>query len=372
MRNPGSIISELVDERWNASHSKPRRIDAWGKNGSIKLNIDENHRHYGKVSDFERGYHGDLIGYVAFMTGKDWYGALDELAKNLNLKEGEQKNLGLTDAEKQQLKARREKNRLKVENQEKTERDTKIKRAQRIWSKSTPLEGTLAQRYLKETRGVSATLKTADIRFLANGKEVYENEQGERQISHKPALIVAARDAEGVITSIQQIYLDPNTAHKHPEAKVAKRTIGPVKGSAVLMHEGGSNEVILTEGPETGASVAQGKPEANVYTSLGNNRNYSELAHLAKKHNTDTLIFAADNDGGFGKTYQSLEAAAEQLHKAGIKVKVAMPPLLPGQEKTDFNDVLLAKGAEEVKWKIINAEAMKVENELSRDRSMSR
>lgn len=372
MNNPQQYIEAFISESENTKLSKPGRLMVWGKKGSVKLVTDPGSRYFGMISDFERGYSGNLINYVSEMSGQNWQSTLDTMAKQSGLdpeRDGKNQTF-LTPEQEEKIKAEQ----AKAKQREAETKAKKIKHAQRIWNRSESVKGTLAERYLKEVRGVSHDLASANIRFQKDSPDTIRDDNGQviERVT-RPALIIGATNDKGHITAIQQIYLDPKTAEKHPDAQVAKRTIGAVQGAAALIHKGGSNKVIFAEGPETGASLAAAKPDANIYVSLGNNRNFGNLDYLASQHGTKEVHFAADNDGGIHTgSYKGLKSAAEQLDQKGVAVQVAMPKLLSGREKTDYNDTLKEKGAAAIRESLDRAKPMLNEKQIQVSQGVER
>ncbi len=73
-----------------------------------------------------------------------------------------------------------------------------------IWRTASAIEGTLAERYVRDTRGIWAPL--SDLRFHARCP------RGQGAFARfEPALLIAMRRA-GEIAAIQRIFLDPVTA----------------------------------------------------------------------------------------------------------------------------------------------------------------
>ena len=182
--------------------------------------------------------------------------------------------------------------------------------------------------------------------------------------------MVGAQNHDGEMTAVQTVLLDPSTAHKVAEHAVGavKRTRGELKGSAVLVHEGNSNQVIIAEGPETAASLIQAEPDANIYATLGNIKNATELSWLAEKHHTDTFHFAADFDGPDAKSMHALKEVTEDLQKEHQIKSIVSTPDLPNHEKYDFNDVLREKGIDAVKQQFTQSQP--IANKQHEDRAL--
>jgi hypothetical protein len=56
------------------------------------------------------------------------------------------------------------------------------------------------------------------------------------------------------------------------------------------------------------------------------------------------VVLVWDNDGQEVRNDLVLKRTVSSLVRAGKKVSVLLPPLLPGREKTDLNDILQNRG----------------------------
>ena len=216
---------------------------------------------------------------------------------------------------------------------------------QMLWDSSQPLEGTIADRYLKEHRGIIDTSSLA-MRYLPKGTDIMLS-SGKIKPAHAPMLLVGGYNAKGEIVSAQRIYLDEKTANKNTQMDNPKLSMGLVSGSGGLVQKGTSDKVYIVEGPETGASIAIADKEASVYCSFGLG-NLSKLDSLIKANNYKEVILAADNDGIGSNAERLTKEAQQQLEKKGIKLTVIEPKAIEGLAKTDWNDVLKAKGIAKV------------------------
>lgn len=352
MYNAEFIFASLVPELKNDKLSNSREL-VLGRKGSIRVDIEPSSSRFGLVRDFERGYHNNLIGYVSEVTGKDWYEALEWVAESSGLNPDFDANTKIVISSEEQ--ARREEQKRKNAEAEQRKKDRSKCRAVRVWSHAMPIDGTLAEIYLREHRGISADLSKADFRFHPEAPDTIKNDHGDiASYVTRPALVVGIRNSENDIVSAQLVYLDPETADKHPEAQVAKRTIASSWGHHAQIHLGASNRVILAEGPETAASLIKADPSANIYISVGNNQNMGNLAYLAEKHGASEMLFASDNDGLNAGSDKGLKKAASKLAEQGILVKEAKASALDGREKSDYNDILKLGGDEAVKASLEN------------------
>ncbi|OIN84971.1 hypothetical protein KX00_2301 [Francisella sp. TX07-6608] len=106
-----------------------------------------------------------------------------------------------------------EKRRLEDQLFELKEKVYKQQAVARVWEVSQPLEGTIADKYLKEHRGITNTSNLA-MRYVPKGVEVMLSD-GQINPSHAPMLLVGGYNDKGDIVSAQRIYLDEETAGKN-------------------------------------------------------------------------------------------------------------------------------------------------------------
>lgn len=359
-------VESLISETKNLQLSKSGKVSVWGSNGSVKLNIDPGHKYFGVINDFERGIHCSLINYIAELSHENWKETVDRIARDLNLQKEDPNHhkARLSELNKKRT-AEQAAKRKTAEAQEAKEKLKRIKRVQGIWSKTQPIAGTIGERYLQKIRHIPTDNFHDDIRFLSNAKDTVKDSNGNiKEYVTRPAVVFASRDKTGQITSVQQIYLDPETADKSTKAKVVKKSLGPRSGAAACVGAGDSNVVMFAEGPETGLSAAAAYPKANVYVSMGDSSNYSRLAHLADKHNTKEILLLADNDGSKSTgSWRALEKSAQALQEKGYTVKVTVPNLIKGKRKTDFNDVLKHAGLDDVRKQISRTRTLQSQQE---------
>ena len=204
-----------------------------------------------------------------------------------------------------------------------------------IWEKTTPIKGTLAEKYLSQYRGVFSNLDSMRFRYSPAYKEF------------PPALILAAENAQGRITAIHKIHLDPLTGNKAQlPGYNAKISIGSLKGSVGVVQVG-RDRVYITEGPETGASIAMADPRATVLVSFGVNF-IVHLVDVLKKFIQATgakeLVIAADYDGEGALSEVLVQKAHKIFTDAFASMEVSVSVIYPGSElnlkKIDYNDIL--------------------------------
>ncbi len=216
--------------------------------------------------------------------------------------------------------------------------------AQRLAKESRPIAGTLAERYLREHRGIDLDKFPDSVRFHPG---IYSR----RNESVHPALLVVAKDSANQVQAVQAIFLDKDTAQK-ADVEVKKQTWGrPSQGSVALQALGKAPGIqgvtYLAEGPETALSVYQALGGADVRITLGKS-NFKAI-DPAKTH--QNIVLCCDNDGQSPQSDRLIRFAAEQLQHQGKTVWMAQPKI----EGEDYNDVLKEQGQQAVKTELNQA-----------------
>lgn len=218
--------------------------------------------------------------------------------------------------------------------------------AKSIWDSTVDIDNTLAARYFTEHRKVD-NLHGMAIRYWPKGAVWVDFDAEGLRIEKPnkiPAAVIAARNAEGEVVSVQRIYLDEKTAGKNTFLKDAKLTKGSNQGTPGVIQTGVKGGALyIAEGPETGASIASLDASATVLTSFSVS-NISKIADVIKTYAPKTIILAADNDGELSASRKTTEKACQTLRNEGLDVRIVYPDMLEGRVKTDWNDVLVEKG----------------------------
>lgn len=173
-----------------------------------------------------------------------------------------------------------------------------------IWQAAEAIEGTLAERYIRETRGIRIGL--ADLRFHSR----CPRGQG-RLTRFEPALVVAMRRS-GVVVAIQRIFLDPRSA-----GYTVKLVLGRAIGAA------------WTNGPPARIiGICEGFETAAAYTALTGVQAWSSMG--AKRFHqveipasVERVILLADNDLE-GRRAEA--RARESLARPGLAIDTEWPP----------------------------------------------
>ena len=211
--------------------------------------------------------------------------------------------------------------------------------AQVLYAQSQPIKGTLAERYLREHRGIQGKLPES-LRFHASVYSKINNITA-------PALLAVARDQRGIIQSVQATYLDQLTAGK-AVLPVQKQTFGPIKGASVPLSNivnRGNNFIFYAEGVETGLSILEAFPRANIQALLG----AANFKNICDQRIAKHVVLCLDNDGPNTVVNGIYVDTVQKLTQAGHDVWLAKP----GQVGSDFNDLLLSEGRSSVYQKII-------------------
>ena len=307
-----------------------------GEKGFFSFNVSGSHA--GAWHSFESGEGGypiKLLMNANYGYGLSYVDALEAGARIAGLSDSQAKDITYIRKQKSAEEIEAEARLLANEKQQ------RIENARYYFKTSQPITGTLAERYLRETRHIEGDL--SGFRFHPRVKDPQTK-------TYYPAVLIAAKNEQGQITATQTILIDPATIKKvnKEDVEVPKRTRGIISGSAAQIQKGESNKVIIAEGPETAASLMKAFPDANIYVTVGNIRNAEHLAWVARKHKTDTIYFAADNDGANQRPVEALKTAAQKLESEGIKCYKAVPSLR-AIETPDYNDVLIHQGIDGVK-----------------------
>jgi phage/plasmid primase-like uncharacterized protein len=278
----------------------------------------------------------DLISLYMAAHGVEWKVALKELANSLGLSEG-------LIAENKTLAFKKSK-----QNEKSQEAITqkKIAAAKALYHKAVPITGTLAEKYLREYRGIRGELPK-DFRFI---KATWHLDTQE----FPPALLAPIRDKNDHMTGVVRIFLNRDGS-KYSKTTIdesgktqkatAKANLGISGSGAVIVQKGTlSGTVWVAEGVETALSIAQAKPDQTVMASLSVN----QLKNVPISPEARNVVVCADNDPASSNTKDNVIKAVESFLSQGLKVFMALPSLPKGMDEYDFNDLLKSGGSSAV------------------------
>ncbi len=312
------------------------------KQGSLRVTIKGEKQ--GWFNDFETNTGGrDMLRFIQLYGGMDrdqavqygakWLGIISDthtkLVHKIKTADHQQKEI-LANENKAHSFSDYEKRRIKYANQ--------------LANESLTIKGTLAEKYLKEHRGI-------DTHSLPEGLRFHPGIFAKQNQKPLPALISIAHNKEGKVQSVEAIFLDSKTADK-ANVPLKKQTIGPKKGLVVHISQTKNKDAptLIAEGVVTGLSLANALPKTNVVVVLGKQMFSSvDISVLTNK-----VIFCVDNDGKNLKTDQTILAAANRLKENQKSVSFMVPGSLKAS-KQDYNDILKHVGKDAIKRDFINA-----------------
>lgn len=320
------VIEKLLGE----PNRKMSNASRWhyGKKGSLAISMQGDKR--GLWHSFETGEGGNLLQLIQREQSVDFKQAV-EIAGQL---------IGLTPENSQSITIRPKAIKPK-ENIPDAEDQKAFARASQILKRTQPIQGTVAERYLREHRGITHPLND-NFRFHPGIKDPETNR-------YFPALLVVARDKNGNVQAVQAIMLNPKTAEK---AVSIKRTYGRMRFGAFVTVNPGKDKILIAEGPETALSLAQANPEATVLATLSS----SNFKNIELKTGKESIVLCADNDGKNPMTNNAIKQAIQHFTEQGRPVYLAKPLELGA----DFNDIHQQQGIEKVKAIIDQAPLVKV------------
>lgn len=220
------------------------------------------------------------------------------------------------------------------------DRAARLNAVSELQMKSKPLEGTIAETYLRQMRGITGSL-APDLRYLPKGTTFMY--QGEHKSLGHHCFAAFGRTVDNRLSSVQLTKLDDqgNRAIGPDGQKFNKLQYGIAKGSFVCLQEDKtSNRVFMAEGVETALSLKDAGIFGKIMASMGIN-NMSNYQGPEKE-----IILCADNDEHKqnSQTHNMIKNLREQFILQG-KNAFIIKPTEPGE---DFNDVLNKQGRQGV------------------------
>lgn len=327
------------------------------KNGSLGFSIAGPKA--GLWYDFETGEKGNIITLVQKERGCDYKGAIDYLKGELGIIP--QTNLKNITPSKPAPQTQPTKDTSMEENL------VKIGAVQTLYGKSTEVQGTVVDKYLRQTRQITCDL-SPDIRALPKGTQFLywgfikeRNEEGvvSKTLNHD-SLGTFARDKDGQLLSVQVTRLNNQgtRATTIKGEKIVKTKYGIGKDAFVTLQSvPHSNTVIIAEGVETALSIKQAGIDATIVAAQG-------IYNIMNYQGPEThIVLAADNDDNKSTsgTSQTIAKAKEHFESQGHTVTVIKPET-PGH---DFNDVLKEKGVDVIDTHLRPVRVIKTSTKLT-------
>jgi Toprim domain len=265
----------------------------------------------GRWTDAATAEHGDLLDLIGLNLGLACLGdALDEARRFLG-----------------EPQSRQSESPSWPSAEPRTSQDS-VEAARRLFARSRPLKGTIAETYLG-LRGIAATRDNLALRF--HPRCFYRDVDAGRLLE-LPAMIAAVTDDAGVLTGVHRTWLSFDGGGKASVAS-PRRAMGHLLGGGVRFGTGGEASPILFagEGLETMLSLRMAMPLAPAIAALSANH----LAAILFPALLRRLYVAVDADAAGRRALERLSARGRE---AGIEV-FALHPVLG-----DFNDDLRRLG----------------------------
>ena len=309
----------------------------WGKSGSLRFHISGPKE--GKWDDFESGEKGNIFELVRREKNVDFRHAVSYVADALNLKVPSH---GRTISQKQREEQEQKRAQLKEKQALEEAKDiaSRLNGVSELQMKSKSIEGTVAETYLRDVRGIQGQL-APDLRFLPRGTAFMYG--GERKTLQQDCFAAFGRDQGSRLRSVQLTKLteDGRRTLNSESEKLNKIQYGVSGGSFVTLQEGkDTGRVFIAEGLETALSIKEAHVTGTIVASLGIH-NISNYQGPEKE-----IILCTDNDEHkpHSKTHTVIEKTQEHFTAQGHSVTV-IKPSHPGD---DFNDVLKKQGIQGV------------------------
>ena len=207
------------------------------------------------------------------------------------------------------------------EAQHRADEQRRAAQADHVWREAQPIQGTLAEVYLR-SRGIVGPLPKA-LRFHA---ACWHGPTAKRY----PAMIAAIQGNR--LPAIHRTYLRSDGLGK-ADIERPKAMLGVVTGASVRLSEA-HERLVVCEGVETGLSLSSGLLDApaRVWAALST----SGMRRLSLPPRAGQLTIASDGDKA-GR--EAANVLAERADALGWQVT-----LMPAPEGLDWNDVLMMKG----------------------------
>ena len=274
-------------------------------------------------SNFKTGEGGDIFNYVSKSLNISYKDAIKQIGEEINAPQLISINWEERAQKQNELK-------LQAEIEEKAKIEKSQATTKNLYDTSRPIQGTLAEQYLREHRHIKTAELPEDLRFIAAYKD-YD------KAPSYPVLASFSRDSQEKLTAVQLIYLDPQTANK-ADIEIKKRSLGSIKGTAVEV-QAGDGPTYIAEGIETALSLKEAGVNGRILVSLGLSNMRNVGGHIKDKDQPVILCCDADEVGS--QAWKSSEQNLKKLQEEGFKASIIRPQ---GEKGRDFNDILQEEG----------------------------
>ncbi len=330
LRADARHVAERLLGQPNKALSSPDE-SRWGSKGSMSVALRGPKA--GTWYDFESGTGGDMIALVQRETGGDFARAA-EWARAFT---------GLAPERQAPSPVRPPPKPPPADPAEQARRANRVEYARRLAGESVPADGTPADRYLRQVRGVP--------RPDAGWPAAVRWHPGHR------ALLVVATDGAGAVQSVQRVHLTRDGT-KIGDAERGERNLRAVKisngvfsgvGVAVRLPGRADGPLLVAEGPETGLAVWASTGH-ETWIALGS------AGKIEPPTGRRVVLLGDDNpsreDRRLGVAERGVEKAMAEWQAKGVDVVRALPWPERRHDRSDFADVILRHGPDVVRERI--------------------
>jgi DNA polymerase I-like protein with 3'-5' exonuclease and polymerase domains len=200
-----------------------------------------------------------------------------------------------------------------------------LKRSVELWQATISIHGTLAERYLAETRKLDlATLSDIDAVLRFHPRCPFDG-------NNHPCVIALFRDVEtDEIAGIHRVALTTDAE------KIGRMMLGSWPRPRAVKLRAGNNQLITGEGIETViAGVMRRADKSSTLWAMGSAGAIGKLPLVSGFAGLTVLVDREASNTGL----DNARACTEQWRRAGRKTSLA----IPHQAKADFNDLIKGK-----------------------------
>lgn len=326
-------IEELAEELLGPPAKETRKRAQWGWNGSGGASVVVRGQKRGAFYHHAGGKGGGPLDLIMFARGGDFTGAVAWAKSWLGISGTGAPPPPIDPAVLQERQCKRQADEAYAANWKRL----RIDNAQSIWRYSEAIDGTIAELYLAQTRGIpkpEAGWPQGVVRFHRGNC----------------ALIVAMTNDEGEVQATQRIYLTSagrkisTEEARHRKLPGAKQTGGVMAGAMVRLPATTRGPLLIAEGPETSMSVWSATGY-ETWAALGGVTNV--VPPLGR-----SIVVCADDDKPDSPAALKLRETLEGWTEQGHEVAIAFPWPERRTNKSDFNDTIMESGREAVRHRI--------------------
>jgi hypothetical protein len=191
-------------------------------------------------------------------------------------------------------------------------RRAKLYSAKKIWDKSLPVAGSIADVYFQQCGFIYEPGVMGHVRF--NPAVLYEPTREDF-----PALIAPVHNLDGEFVGIHKTYLAADGTDRANVRGEARRMLGKCHGSYIQLSEATGFRLVVTESIEAGLAIQQACPGFPVWSAMTPGNMRAPVPAVVKE-----LILCADGDGPNREANAKLVMDAVREHMdRGVRVSLA-------------------------------------------------